>query len=337
MASRTLLLATGATVYRVEPEEGRFVSGRGLEAGVRPTCLAADPREPARAWCGTTKHGVLRTGDGGRRWRPSGLEGIHVTALAPGPSEPGLLWAGTEPSRLYRSRDHGEVWEEVPGMERLPSASEWSFPPKPETHHVRWITCHPGDPGLLWLAVEAGALIATPDGGDTWRDRVPGGPTDTHELALHPDRPEGLRSAAGDGYFESDNGGLTWARPMEGLEVGYLRSVAVDPGDPEAVLVSGATRPKSTYVAGHSDGRVYRREGKGVWTRVVQGWPDPPDGIAPLLVSGFDAGEFWGADDRGVFRSGDGGRSWSAAARFGGQEGPARPTNLRGLVVSPAG
>jgi photosystem II stability/assembly factor-like uncharacterized protein len=222
-------------------------------------------------------------------------------------------------------------------MEGLPSASEWSFPPKPETHHVRWITCHPEDPGRLWLAVEAGALISTPDGGRSWRDRVPSGPTDTHELALHPDRPEGLRSAAGDGYFESDDGGFSWTRPMDGLEVGYLRSVALDPGDPDVVMVSGASRPRSAYVAGHSDGRLYRRKGSGVWTRVDSGWPDPPDGIAPLLASGLEAGELWGADDRGVFRSGDGGQSWTPVAFFGGPEAPPRPSNLRGLAISPVG
>jgi len=64
------------------------------------------------------------------------------------------------------------------------------------------------------------------DGGHSWHDRVTAGPWDTHELAIHPDAPTSLRIAAGDGYFESDDGGATWRSPEEGLEVGYLRSVA---------------------------------------------------------------------------------------------------------------
>jgi len=28
----------------------------------------------------------------------------------------------------------------------LSSSSEWSFPPRPDTHHVRWIACHPLEP-----------------------------------------------------------------------------------------------------------------------------------------------------------------------------------------------
>ena len=81
----------------------------------------------------------------------------------------------------------------------------------------------------LWIAIEAGALVSTIDGGRTWSDRVPGGPRDTHELAIHPGAPSTLRVAGGDGYFESDDAGTTWRTPKARLEVGYLRSVAIDP------------------------------------------------------------------------------------------------------------
>jgi photosystem II stability/assembly factor-like uncharacterized protein len=162
-------------------------------------------------------------------------------------------------------------------------------------------------------------------------DRVPGGPTDTHELAVHPARPEVLRAAAGDGYFESEDGGESWSAPREGLEVGYFRSVAIDPGDPEVVVVSGASRPRSTYVAGRSDGRVYRREGGGRWERVLSGWPAPPVTIAPLLIPGRAGGELWAADERGVHRSVDGGRSWERTAEY-----PETPSNLRGLTLRAA-
>jgi photosystem II stability/assembly factor-like uncharacterized protein len=177
------------------------------------------------------------------------------------------------------------------------------------------------------VAIEAGALVSTPDGGRTWRDRVPGGPYDTHELAIHPDRPDTLRVAAGDGYYESHDGGETWESPMEGLDVGYLRSVAVDPGDPEAVVISAASRAHSAYMAGRSDGRVYRREGPGRWERVTDGWPAEPSTIAPLLRPGSRPGELRAADERGVHGSADGGRSWERVVAFH----PA-PAWLRGLT-----
>lgn len=322
-----ILIATGTEVLRVEAGDGTFARSKGAEVAA-PTCLAADPHRPHRCWCGTARDGVRRSEDGGRTWRPSGLEGRAILSLAASPVRPGLLWAGTEPSAVWRSDDGGDFWHPTRDLTELPSSSTWAFPPRPDTHHARWIACHPRDEDRLWVAVEAGALVSTEDGGATWRDRVPGGPRDTHELAIHAELPETLRVAAGDGYFESSDGGATWRRPMEGLDVGYLRSVAVDPGDSNTVLVSAASRPKSAYVADRSDGRLYRRAAGEPWERVTVGWPDPPATIAPLIRSGAASGELWAADERGLHRSTDGGRRWDRAIPFE----PA-PANLRGLSV----
>ena len=320
-----LLVATGTGILRVDPGDASVREGR-LPDGARPTCLAT---RSGHAWCGTKERGVLRSGDGGRTWAAAGLEGRHVTAVAACPAEEDVLWAGTEPSALWRSGDGGESWERREGLRDLSSSSEWSFPPRPDTDHVRWITCHPERAGHLFLAIEAGALVTTPDGGGTWRDRVAGGPRDTHELAIHPARSATLRAAAGDGYFESRDGGGTWSSPMEGFDVGYLRSVAVDPSDPEVVVVSASSRAKTAYVAGRADGRLYRREGEGPWRRVLDGWPDPPDTIAPLLLAGpAPEGALWAADERGVHRSDDGGRRWDLVAPF-----PSTPSHLRGVAI----
>jgi len=312
---------------RGEVRDAVVPAGRGDE--LRPTCLGADPLVAGRAWCGTEAHGVLRSDDGGRSWRAMGLDRDEITAVAASPVEAGLVWVGTEPSALWRSGDGGESWERAEGLGELPSSSEWSFPPRPDTHHVRWIACHPREAGRLWLAIEAGALVSTPDGGRSWRDRVAGGPYDTHELAIHPERPDVLRVAAGDGYYESFDGGATWASPEDGLEVGYLRSVAIDPGDPGVVVVSAASHAHAAYRAGRSDGRLYRREGDGPWERVRDGWPEPPATIAPLLAAGREPGELWAADERGVHRSGDGGRRWEQLAAF-----EPTPPWLRGLALA---
>ena len=326
-----ILIATGTEVFRMDAGEGILARSQGADIGA-PTCLAGDPHRRQRCWCGTARDGVLRSDDGGRTWGPSGLEGRAILSLAASPVRPGLLWAGTEPSAVWRSDDGGDSWHPTGDLMELPSSSSWAFPPRPDTHHARWIACHPRDQNRLWVAVEAGALVATEDGGRTWRDRVPGGPRDTHELAIHDALPETLRVAAGDGYFESADGGTTWRQPMEGLGVGYLRSVAVDPGDADTVLVSAASRPRSAYVAGHSDGSLYRRVGGHPWERVTLGWPDPPATIAPLIRSGTESGELWAADERGLHRSTDGGRRWDRVVPFE----PA-PANLRGLSILGSG
>lgn len=293
-----------------------------------PTCVAADPIVHGRAWCGTHRGGVFRSDDDGASWLHVGLPDRLVMSIAASPTERDVVFAGTEPSEVWRTGDGGETWERSPGLEALPSSSEWSFPPRPDTHHVRWIACHPSEPGRLWAAIEAGALVSSPDGGHTWRDRVPGGPWDTHELAIHPAAPDALRVAAGDGYFESDDGGASWASPRDGLDVGYLRSVAIDPGRADVMVVSAASGPRTTYVAGSADGRLYRRVGSSRWHRVTDGWPTHPRTIAPLLASGARAGELWAADDRGVHRSDDGGASWRQVAGY-----PTAIRHLRGVAI----
>jgi hypothetical protein len=322
----SILVATEREVILIDAEQGGSMPTDGI--GDRPTCLTADPLVHGRAWCGTHRGGVFRSDDGGRSWQMVGLAGRTIMTVTASPAERDVVWVGTEPSEVWRSGDAGGTWEQTSRLETLPSSPEWSFPPKPDTHHVRWIACHPIEPNRLWVAIEAGALVSTLDGGRTWRDRVPGGPWDTHELAVHRNAPDALRVSAGDGYFESDDGGATWRSPSAGLEVGYLRSVAIDPGDPDAVVVSASTGPYSAYVAGRSDGRLYRRLTRERWERVRDGWPEPANTIAPLLCAGAKAGELWAADERGVHRSDDSGKSWR---RVGGYR--TSPQHLRGLAL----
>jgi photosystem II stability/assembly factor-like uncharacterized protein len=322
----SILVATESTVLVVDAERGTVSPTTGVSD--RPTCLTADPFGQQRAWCGTRRAGVFRSADGGTSWRAVGLEGREITSITASPARADLVWVGTEPSEVWQSTDAGHTWLETHPLETLASSSEWSFPPKPDTHHARWIACHPRDPARIWVAIEAGALVSTRDAGKTWNDRVPGGPWDTHELAINPDAPDTLRIAAGDGYFESDDGGVTWRSPEGGLDVGYLRSVAIDPGQSDVVIVSASTGPRSAYVAGVSDGRIYRRRANHKWERVREGWPDPPNTIAPLLTAGVSPGELWAADERGVHRSDDGGMSWRIVARY-----EKTPNHLRGLSL----
>jgi photosystem II stability/assembly factor-like uncharacterized protein len=321
-----ILVATDREVVVFDVERVTSAPAHGIDD--RPTCLAADPLVPGRAWCGTQRGGVFRSDDGGGSWQPVGLAGRLIMAITASPVERDVVWVGTEPSEVWRSGDAGTTWKQTSSLETLSSSPEWSFPPRPDTHHVRWIACHPLEPERLWVAIEAGALVSTIDGGRTWRDRVPGGPFDTHELAVHHNTPDILRVSAGDGYFESNDGGATWRSPGNGLEVGYLRSVAIDPQYPEVVVVSAASGPHSAYVAGRSDGRLYRRHAAERWARVRDGWPERPGTIAPLLCAGAKAGELWAADERGVHGSDDSGESWRRVVSYARS-----PQHLRGLAL----
>jgi photosystem II stability/assembly factor-like uncharacterized protein len=223
----------------------------------------------------------------------------------------GVVYAGSEPTAIFRSEDAGETWQECKGLSDLPSASAWSFPPRPETHHTRWIETDPHVEGRLFVAVEAGALIRSLDAGVTWQDWRPGGPYDTHQLKTHLRSAGRLYSAAGDGYFESRDGGNTWKQLEEGLRHKYLWSVAVDSGDADNVIVSAAASPLRSHGDSNPESYVYRRTGEQPWEKIDRGLPGPAGQHSAVLAAHpIEPGTFFAAWERNIFRSADAGASW---------------------------
>lgn len=285
--------------------------------GKRLQCVARDPHRPERVYCGTSGHGLWRSDDAGYSWEMvgKGITHPHVAAVAVSPVERGtgygIIYAGTEPSALFHSADGGETWQEQRTLVALPSASTWSFPPRPHTHHVRWITPDPVVADRLFVCIEAGALVRSLDRGQTWQDRTPQGPYDTHTLAAHPLVPGRLYAAAGDGYFESDDGGATWVRPRAGLRHHYLWSVAVDPQDPDLILASAADGPWQAHNADDAESLIYRRTARERWQPVVEGLPDPAGTtVSSLATDPAEPGVVYAANNQGVYRSSNAGLVW---------------------------
>lgn len=278
-------------------------------------CVAASPEAPERVFVGTFDVGLHRSENGGDTFDRVGegaIESEAVTSVAIDPTDPDVVWAGTEPSAMYRSADGGDSWEECPGLTDLPSASEWYFPPRPHTHHVRWIEVDPIDPDRLYVGIEAGAFVLSTDGGESWRDRPPGSRRDNHSLATHPDEPGRVYSAAGDGYAESHDAGESWAHPQDGLDHRYVWSVAVDAGDPDTVLVSSARGARTAHRHGSANTYVYRRRTGGQWERLDgRGLPTGDGVLRAVLASTDDDGTFYAVNSEGVFRTADTGDSWS--------------------------
>src|SRR5690606_16162157 len=108
-AHMIVLVATQSEVLAVDPGRGTMRPTAGLDDH-RPTCLAADPRVPGLAWCGTDRGGVFRSDDGGATWRPVGLGDERITAITADPAEPGTVWVGTEPSAVWRLGAGGYTW-----------------------------------------------------------------------------------------------------------------------------------------------------------------------------------------------------------------------------------
>jgi photosystem II stability/assembly factor-like uncharacterized protein len=319
MTTTTLLIGMQNSLLALE-SSNRYKIHECLK-GTNPQKIAFDPGNPNRAYCGTFGNGLWKTDDGGQTWSSIGKDVIsspYVMSVSVSPLDRrnsfNKVYVGTEPSALYISNDGGNSWEKMDALNNLPSSTSWSFPPRPWTHHVRWIEPDANNPNYVFVAIEAGALVKSHDGGRTWMDRVDQGPYDTHTLATHRKAPKRLYSSAGDGYFESFDYGESWSRPTEGLRHHYLYGLAVDSGNPQIVIVSASMGPATAYSSENAESFVYRKEeedGNKRWKAISNGLPKPNGTTITILASNPKTdGEFYAVNNRGLFRSTDSGVSW---------------------------
>ncbi|MBI3970215.1 MAG: glycosyl hydrolase [Chloroflexi bacterium] len=292
-------------------------------------CVAYDPLRPERVYCGTFHDGLWRSDDAGANWRPAGAGLTHRSVMAvavsrlergraPDGSACGVVCVGTEPSALFRSEDGGETWREQRALGELPSAPTWSFPPRPYTHHVRWIEPDPAVAERVFVSIEQGGVMRSLDGGQTFEDRRPGGPCDAHTLASHRDAPGLLYAPSADGMgatgkaiMTSRDGGTTWQPAGGGIRHSYGWSVAVDPGNPERAVYSGAFSPRQAHDSAVAHSTMYHRRPDGTWEEARDGLPDPAGTVIYVLAANpAEPGVFYAACNWGVFRSADAGRRW---------------------------
>lgn len=325
---------------------------RVLLPGLQITALATDPGDRRRIYCATYNRGLWRSNDAGETWLPVGtpqgffrkptegaIEQRETTfvSVSPVPGQNGrhAVWVGTEPSRLYRSTDHGETFDLVSALD-LPSRKSWSFPPRPKTNHVQCIA-HTSD-GAIHLAIEAGAMIRSRDGGKTFKDRLPDSPLDTHVLLTHPLAPGSLYAALGDAFFrrnrsfaESFDNGDTWHYSGKGLEAApYLYGLAIHPENPRDLLVAAAASPRKAHVDGGSS--IYRREGDG-WSEDADGFPRDSSLIPVLSADNNHPGRWFALSNMGLFVKEPAARIWKNLAAHAAWRNM-HPTALAILKVS---
>ncbi len=229
--------------------------------GMQPTRIAIDPQDKNIIYCGTQLDGLFKSEDGGEHWSAIGkaIQSEKVTSVAVSPLKKAngnsIVYAGTEPSMLYYSKDRGETWEEFKNIQSLSSKKHWSFPPRPYTHYVRWITPSYFAENHLGISIEAGAFFYTNNYGTDWIDRPDDSPVDIHTLLAHPQSPDRLYAACGDGinkkghsYAESEDGGQSWQYMSEGLEKHpYAYNMTLNPNDSFDRIISAAKSPRHAH------------------------------------------------------------------------------------------
>ena len=273
---------------------GAWVARTVLD-GARAQCVATDG---TRVLVGTRTDGAHLSTDDGATFAPVDLPERDVFSVAIGPAD-GALYAGTEPSRLFVTGD-GSRWVELEALQRIPSRARWSFPPRPWTHHVRWIAPDPHRSERLLVGIELGGVMRTDDGGASFSDHRPGAKHDAHQLAWHPRVDDRAYQAAGDGAAWTRDGGETWATADAGRDRRYCWALAVDPDDPDRWYVSAASGPATAHAYGdQARGRLYRWDGDE-WRRLALS-----DEAMPYALAATNGDLLVATSDGRVLRSGD--------------------------------
>jgi hypothetical protein len=280
--------------------DGQSWAARTVLDGVSASCVATDGK---RVLVGARGDGARLSSDGGSSWESVDLPERDVPSVAISSAD-GALYAGTEPSRLFVSRD-GARWTELEALQGIPSKDQWSFPPRPWTHHVRWIAPDPQVSERLLVGIELGGVMYSDDAGGSFTDHRPGAKRDAHCLAWHPSAPGRAYEAAGDGAALSLDGGVTWEAADSGRDLGYCWALAVDPADPGRWYVSAASGPRTAHAGADAAGRLY------VWEEDMWRALGLPGESMPYALAASEGALLAGMTDGRILHSADRGETWA--------------------------
>ena len=219
-----------------------------------------------------------------------------IVVIALNPVNPNILYVATN-DYIYKTRDGGQTWENLSrGMS-----------------HSRVISMaiDPLYPATVYAGTKGDAVFKSYDGGQRWVSQRAGLDDVTfssvvNQFVVDPVENSRLFVATTMGMFESQNGGETWQKRMDGMkEVLMVVTVAVDP-----------TRPAFMY-AGTSGG-VYKTVNRGArWEKVNNGLV-PPEvlkssralGVTVVQVDPDSPDTVYAATLNGIYKTTDGAQSW---------------------------
>ena len=84
----------------------------------------------------------------------------------------GELYVGVQPAGLFRSADGGASFEHVEGLQQHPTRPEWNAGGAGLILHS--IVFDPKDPQRIWIGISSAGVFYTEDGGKTWEPRNKG-------------------------------------------------------------------------------------------------------------------------------------------------------------------
>jgi len=253
--------------------------------GGRVTAVAGVPSQPMTFYMGATGGGVWKTEDGGLTWRNIS-DGYFKTgsigAIAVAESDPNVIYVGTGEACPRGNVSHGDgVYKSTDG------GKTWVNVGLRDTRHIARIRIHPQNPDLVYVAALG------------------------HVFGPNEER----------GVFRSRDGGKTWEKILYVDEKTGAIDLAMDPTNPRilyAAFWQVLRQPWALISGGPGSGLYKTTDGGNTWTKLTNGLPQGILGRIGVAVSPARPDRVWAiveAEEGGVFRSDDGGRSWRLVNR----------------------
>ena len=147
------------------------------------------------------------------------------------------------------------------------------------------------------------------------------------DIAVHPQRRSTWYVVVGSGgLWKTENGGTTWKPIFDEYPSYSIGTVALDPSNPEVVWLGTGENVSGRHV-GWGDGVYRSRNGGASWEQAGLAGSqhlgkilvDPRDGDTVLVAA---EGPLWnGGGERGVYRTEDGGATWTRTLDLGPDTG----------------
>jgi len=267
--------------------------------------IAVDPDDPRTVYIGRvdvynvmfnphSDRYLLKTEDGGATWQELYLPGtdamVNVMPIPPGG---GAIYVGTG-GVVYKSENGGATWVRIG--------------PPGRNGDMYDIAVDPRDPRTLYLPRRAYGIVKSTDGGMTWTEINTGLNNVSVSLLAVPNNPGSetvyATAVSGEGTFKTTDGGETWKNVLAGgITHPWADELRVNPLDDSDVWeVADVAKVYRSSDYGEKWEKIIDPDGPGFRFGSVYALapaPSDPD-IIYALKNGF-----------GIFRSRDGGNSWS--------------------------
>ena len=248
--------------------------------GGRATCITGIPSQPLIYYMGATGGGVWKTEDGGITWHNVSdgfMKTGSVGAIAVAADDPNVVYVGTGEAPVRgQSSSFGD------GMYKSTDAGKtWTHIGLENTRTISKVLVHPRNDDLVYVAAQ----------GSRWA------PTE--------DR----------GVYRSTDGGKTWKKILFVAPDAGPSDLAMDPSNPRilyAAFWDHQRTPWQIRSGGPHSGIWKTTDGGDNWTHMTKGLPKVMGKIG-ISVSPANPDRVYAnieADDGGMYRSDDTGKTW---------------------------